>query len=180
MAFSADSQQQLLLHLKWYWFVVGSGQRIKTWRLREMWGVHMCHLSRPPNYRGWGAIRGRHLQLHQSWSWAGQKIKLSHLMMPIFQSQTDWNEHTKPKRRQRATFGFIEVIFNSAAPPLSPKLTKERLHKSGPDGVFQKMDNFSPINQKDPLTTFFVSFRLISKEVNKIRNLLWFSATGRF
>ena len=42
------------------------------------------------------------------------------------------------------------------------------------------MDNFSPINQKDPLTTFFVSFQLISKEVNKIRNLLWFSATGRF
>ena len=42
------------------------------------------------------------------------------------------------------------------------------------------MDNFSPINQKDPLTTFFVSFQLIAKEVNKIRNLLWFSVTGRF
>ena len=42
------------------------------------------------------------------------------------------------------------------------------------------MDNFSPINQKDPLTTFFVSFQLIAREVNKIKNLLWFSVTGRF
>ena len=81
----------------------------------------MCHLSRPPNYRGWGAIRGRHLQLHQSfssvlrlsysWDELGQKIKLSHLMMPIFQSQTDWNEHTKANTRQRGSFGFIEVIL---------------------------------------------------------------------
>ena len=31
--------------------------------------------------------------------------------MPIFQSQTDWNEHTKANTRQRGSFGFIEVIL---------------------------------------------------------------------
>ena len=37
---------------------------------------------------------------------SGQKIKLSHLMMPIFQSQTDWNEHTKSQDKE----GVLDLL----------------------------------------------------------------------